>query len=66
MEECVKCGNSELNETEVRMTGSGLSRFLDVQNKRYDAVTCEECGYTEFYSKDRDKTGEVLDFLIGG
>lgn len=66
MEECAKCGNSQLKEKEVRMTGSGLSRFFDVQNMRYDAITCQECGYTEFYSRDRDKKGEVLDFLLGG
>lgn len=66
MENCPKCGNIDFTEKEVRMTGSGLSRFFDVQSVRYDAVSCTECGYTEFYSKDRDKTGEVLDFIFGG
>ena len=63
---CPKCGNAETSTSEVRMTGGGLSRFVDVQNQTFDAVSCEECGYTEFYSKDRDKKGEILDFLIGG
>ena len=48
------------------MTGGGISRFMDVQTNVFDAVSCEECGYTEFYSKDRDRKSEVLDFLIGG
>ncbi len=48
------------------MTGGGISRFMDVQTNIFDGVSCKECGYSEFYSKDRDKKSEVLDFLIGG
>ncbi len=67
MEEgCPKCGNTEFDEKEVRMTGSGLSRFFDVQTERFDAASCRECGYTEFYSKQRSKKGDVLDFFLGG
>ena len=65
-DECPKCGDNGFSTSEVRMTGSGLSRFFDVQNKRFDAVSCEECGYTEFFSKNRSKKGEVLDFFLGG
>jgi predicted nucleic-acid-binding Zn-ribbon protein len=65
-DECPKCGNGSFSSKEVRMTGSGLSRFFDVQTNRFDAVSCEECGYTEFYSKERSKKGEVLDFFLGG
>lgn len=63
---CPKCGNTESTNSEVRMTGGGLSRFVDVQNKAFDAISCDECGYTEFYSKDRDRKSDILDFLIGG
>lgn len=63
---CPKCGNTESSKSEVRMTGGGLSRFVDVQNKAFDAISCDECGYTEFYSKDRDRKSDILDFLIGG
>jgi predicted nucleic-acid-binding Zn-ribbon protein len=63
---CVKCGSDSVSEGEVRMTGGGLSRFFDVQNNVFETVSCDECGYTEFYRKDRDKAGEVLDFFLGG
>lgn len=64
--ECPKCGSEDVSSSEVRMTGGGLSRFVDVQTNVFDAVSCSECGYTEFYRKERDKKGDVLDFFLGG
>ncbi|MFB6241939.1 MAG: zinc ribbon domain-containing protein [Candidatus Nanosalina sp.] len=64
--ECPKCGTGEVSTCEVRMTGGGISRFVDVQTNVFDAVSCDECGYTEFYRKDRDSKSEVLDFFLGG
>ena len=63
---CPKCNSGKLSTGEVRMAGGGLSRLFDVQNKRFETVSCDECGYTEFYKKDRDRAGEVLDLFLGG
>ena len=41
-EEWPKCGAGDFSTSEVRMTGSGLSRFFDVQNKLFDAVSYDE------------------------
>jgi predicted nucleic-acid-binding Zn-ribbon protein len=63
---CTKCGNEEYSSEEIRTTGSGFSRFFDIQNKLFLAISCKKCCYTEFYKGKSNKAGNVLDFLIGG
>jgi uncharacterized protein len=63
--ECPKCSNKSFKSDEIRVTGSGFSRFFDVQNRKYIAISCENCGYTEFYNKKTSGISSMLDFLIG-
>jgi hypothetical protein len=60
---CPKCGHGDAEVDDVATTGVGLSRLLDVQNRRFKAVTCTRCGYTEFYRGRRPS--EVIDLFIG-
>jgi predicted nucleic-acid-binding Zn-ribbon protein len=58
---CPKCGHAEVDD--IATTGAGVSRLFDVQNRRYRAVSCTRCGYTEFYRGRRPN--EVVDPFIG-
>ncbi len=61
---CPKCNSWEYETDEIRTTGSGLSRFFDVQNRRFTVVTCKRCGYSEFYKAGNGGVaGNILDFL---
>ncbi len=61
---CPKCKNWEYEEDEIRTTGSGLSRFFDIQNRRFITISCKRCGYTEMYKAGRGSTaGNILDFF---
>lgn len=60
---CPKCGHTEADLDDIATTGAGLTRLLDVQNRRYRAVSCTRCGYTEFYKGRRPN--EALDLFIG-
>lgn len=60
---CPKCGHTEAELDDIATTGDGISRLLDVQNRRYRAVSCTRCGYTEFYKGRRPN--EVIDLFIG-
>jgi hypothetical protein len=62
-EGCPKCGHTDAEVDDIATTGTGLSRLFDIQNRRYRAVTCTRCGYTEFY-KGRTPS-EVVDLFIG-
>ncbi|MDG5778565.1 zinc ribbon domain-containing protein [Haloarculaceae archaeon H-GB1-1] len=60
---CPKCGHTDAEVDDVATTGDGVSRLFDVQNRRFKAVSCTRCGYTEFYKGRRP--GVVLDLFIG-
>ena len=63
---CVKCNNTTFIRDEFRATGSNLARFLNVQNKKFNVVSCAECGYTEIYRDDTHGITNILDAIGGG
>ncbi|CAG7645272.1 hypothetical protein PAESOLCIP111_04908 [Paenibacillus solanacearum] len=68
---CVKCSGTQCRIKEVAMTGTGLSKLLDIQHNHFLFVSCENCGYVEVYNpnilegKTRGQLGTVLDILFG-
>ncbi|HOI47942.1 MAG TPA: zinc ribbon domain-containing protein [Prolixibacteraceae bacterium] len=62
---CPKCGNRKADVDTIRTTGQGFSRFFNVQNRKFTAVSCSRCGYTEFYRTVSGAVGNVLDFMTG-
>jgi len=60
---CMKCKGTEYRAGEFRTTGSGISRFLNLQNKKYATVACAGCGYTELYRLDGGGIGNILDIF---
>lgn len=60
---CPKCGHTDYDVGEMRVSGGFWSRIFDVQNKKYSAVTCEKCSYTEFYKGSASTLGNVFDFF---
>ncbi|MBK6282690.1 MAG: GTP-binding protein [Draconibacterium sp.] len=48
----------------MRTTGAGFTKYFNIQNRRFTAVSCSQCGYTELYKSTRASGGSnVLDFL---
>ena len=60
---CIKCSGTDYKGGEIRTTGSGLSRFLNLQNQKFATVSCSNCGYTELYRMDGGGVGNILDIL---
>lgn len=61
---CPKCGHEDAEVDQIATTGMGLTRLFDVQNRRFNVVTCTNCGYTEFYrGRDADI---IVDLFLGG
>jgi len=61
---CTKYGCTNCEKGEIRTTGSGISRFLNLQNQKFGFTACEACGYTEFYRTDgKGGLGTVFDVL---
>jgi len=61
---CPKCGNTSYIKDEMRATGSYLAKVFDVQNKKFITISCQRCGYTEFYKKASNTLGNIFDFLM--
>ncbi len=61
--QCAKCGNTQYELDEIRTTGGALSKIFDVQNKKFTAVTCTQCKYTEFFKGDTNTLGNIFDFF---
>ena len=60
---CNKCENTEYKSGQIRTTGSGISRFLNLQNQKFETVSCTECGYTELFRSDGSGVGNIFDIL---
>jgi hypothetical protein len=62
--ECTRYRHREAETGEIRATGSGWSRFLNLQNNKFGYAACATCGYTEFYRMDGGGKGmAILDIL---
>lgn len=60
---CAKCETTDYESGEIRTTGSGLSRFLNLQNQKFVTVSCAACGYTELFRTSGSGIGNVLDIF---
>ena len=60
---CPKCESTEYSEDTVTMTGKTWSIFMNIQNRKFLAVTCSKCNYTEFYKGVSKGWESVIDFL---
>jgi predicted nucleic-acid-binding Zn-ribbon protein len=66
---CVKCHSKGAEVKSLAMTGTGLSRLLDIQHNRFTFASCKNCGYTEVYDLDilsgeEDQVGNILDLIF--
>ena len=50
---CEKCDSTNFEEGKISTTGSGLSKFFNMQNNRFVTISCTKCGYTELFKGDK-------------
>lgn len=63
---CPKCGNRKAETDQIRTTGAGFTKFFNIQNRRFLAISCTKCGYTELYREGKASgASNVLDFVTG-
>lgn len=67
---CPKCKSRGGDAERLAMSGTGFSRFLDIQPFHYVFVSCRNCGFTEIYNlkmlEGKDDLGTLLDVLFSG
>ena len=67
---CPKCHQRGAHAERLAMSGTGLSRFFDIQPFRYIFLSCHNCGYTEVFNlkmlEGKDDLGTFIDVLFSG
>jgi predicted nucleic-acid-binding Zn-ribbon protein len=65
---CEKCNSQGGHVERLAMSGTGISRLLEIQPYRYAYVSCPNCGYTEIYNlkilEGKDDLGTFLEVLF--
>lgn len=61
---CPKCNCTEYETDQIQTTGGNFSKVFNVQNKKFVAVNCKKCGYTEFYKKTTSAAMNIFDFFM--
>ncbi len=65
---CAKCHQRGAHVERLAMSGTGLSRLMEIQPYRYAFVSCNNCGYTEIYNlktlEGKDNLGTLLEVLF--
>ncbi len=62
---CDKCGFTRFESDQFQATGGNFAKIFDIQNKKFQTVSCARCGYTELYKSQGSEGWDILDFLIG-
>ena len=65
---CEKCDQQGAHVEKLSMSGTGISRLLEIQPYRYAFASCNNCGYTEIYNlktlEGKDDLGDILDIIF--
>ena len=65
---CPRCDQKQGHVERLAMSGTGISRLLEIQTYRYAFVSCNNCGYTEVYNlrtlEGKDDLGTILEVLF--
>jgi hypothetical protein len=61
--QCPKCQGTQFEADQFAATGGGLTKFFNIQNKKFTTVTCTQCSFTELYRTETSALSNVLDFF---
>jgi len=64
--QCPKCGAKAYEVSEIRAAGGFFTKIFDVQSRKFTAVSCSQCKYTEFYKAESSMLGNIFDFFTSG
>ncbi len=62
---CPKCGSREHKIETLSTTGGLFTRIFNFQSKKFTAVICKRCTYTELYKTHSSAIENVFDLISG-
>ena len=60
---CPKCNSRQYRTEIVSTTGGLFTKIFDIQHRKFTAVICEQCTYTELYKTKSSQLANVFDFF---
>jgi len=60
---CPKCNSRQYRTEIVSTTGALFTKIFDIQHRKFTAVICEQCTYTELYKTKSSQLANVFDFF---
>ena len=60
---CLKCGHKEHKIETISTTGGFWTKIFDIQHKKFTAIICARCTYTELYRISSNKIENIFDFI---
>eukprot|EP01080_Neovahlkampfia_damariscottae_P010470 gene10470-2992_t len=61
---CEKCGCTEYKTGETISVGGLISKILNIQTRRFSTLTCQTCGFTEFFERYQNPITNIIDIFI--
>ena len=65
---CRHCGEKGAHVERLSMSGTGITRLLEIQPYRYAFASCRNCGFTEIFNlktlEGKDNLGTFLEILF--
>lgn len=66
---CPRCKGQGAHVERLSMTGSGITKLLDIQPYKYLFISCNNCGYTEVFNAKilegkKDTAMDIFDILF--
>ena len=62
---CPKCNSRQYRTETISTTGGFFSKIFDIQHRKFTAVICDRCTYTELYKTKSSQLENVFDFFTG-
>jgi predicted nucleic-acid-binding Zn-ribbon protein len=61
---CTKCSCESYKSGEVRVCGGFFAKVFNLSTRKFATITCELCGFTEFYERYQNPVSNILDIII--
>jgi predicted nucleic-acid-binding Zn-ribbon protein len=59
---CLVCNSTDFDTDSIMMQGK-WSRLFNYSNKKFNAVSCKDCGYTMLFKEDAKFS--ILEAIVG-
>ena len=63
---CAKCSHPEYEVSTLSTAGGWLSRIFNFQYRKFSAVTCSHCKYTELFRAESGALANIFDVIASG